>query len=282
MKTTGFIRLRAAIIMLSITLASCQSDDFFEKEIVEPEPLPKNQQLAPPPSKDLVCDPFGNDQGASSDQFGIYAKLYDATPAIGNVKVVADVVKKEHELPADLYFSRLNVTPRDFSQGFAGPDGVPLKNLKDETLYEWFGLRFTGRFALTSNETAGYYELATHSDDGVIVKSVLNGEKREVVNDDGWHAPRVGCAKEFIYLDKNSSVEFEIDYFQGPRHRISMVLYWRKVADNIDELSKVRRSSMCGKSSGEATVPQLTNEGFYKLKAENFLLPASIGYNPCK
>ena len=290
-------------LVFCFSLVGCQQDDFFEKEFLEnsfnapdvlvdkPSELPPTDGTSPgpvtdptptePPAKDLVCDPFGYDDEATSNKFGIHAKLYDASSFPGRIQKLADVIQDKYVLPSDLYFSRLNVTPRNFSEGFSGPDNEPLKNASGDTLYEWFGLRFTGRFALTSMEEAGYYELVTHSDDGTIVRVNANGETREILNDDGEHAPRVGCAKEYIYLDADSKLNFEIDYFQGPRYQISMVLYWRKVASTPQELSQVKKSSMCGKESTASSVNKLLDEGFTKLQPDNFLLPAQIVSNPC-
>lgn len=290
MKTINFELLSQSLVLcLSLCLVGCQADEFYEKEFLEnpftpDSPLGPNVVMDPtgdPPDENLVCDPFQDGGYTVSDQHGIYANLFDAKLNEANIDYLADVIQDAYKVNSDLYFTQLNVTPRSFTEGFSGPDGTPLTNSSGDMLYEWFGLRFSGRFTLTDNDEAGYYELITHSDDGVIVRVTENGETREVLNDDGWHAPRIGCANEYIYLDHTKTIDFEIDYFQGPRTQIAMVLYWRKVASTPEGLGLVTPSSLCGQGTTAPTVNGLLADGFNKLTPENYLLPRQISSNPC-
>jgi hypothetical protein len=54
------------------------------------------------------------------------------------------------------------------------------------------------------------------------------------------------------------------------------------VGDRLEDLSSVAKSSMCGKVFIQRENSVIAAEGFKRLTPENFLLPSSISFNPCR
>lgn len=103
-----------------------------------------------------------------------------------------------------IYTNRLQVTPRDFFQGFPGVTGR----------FEWFAIQYTGKFWI---ETSGRYQFRVLSDDGS--KLWIDGEL--LVDNDGIHVP--------LSVDGSAELSrgvhhLRLDYFQGPRTQVALVL----------------------------------------------------------
>lgn len=110
-----------------------------------------------------------------------------------------------------LCLKQLNITDRDFKEGFPGVDD----------LIEWFGLDI--RFKLQVPVT-GEYEFALTSDDG----SRLFIDGHEVIDNDGQHEQR---QKTAIIALTSGMHEVRLPYFQGPRYRIALELQWKGPSD---------------------------------------------------
>lgn len=103
-----------------------------------------------------------------------------------------------------IYANELNISPRDFTEGFPG---VTQRS-------EWFAIDYTGRFYI---ERPGKYRFALLSDDG----SKLYIDDKTVVDNDGTHSPLVlfGNAKL-----SGGIHTIRISFFQGPRTALALML----------------------------------------------------------
>lgn len=139
---------------------------------------------------------FGTTVVGSSDLRGdIYLlKPYtDLLPGFKRMKPVGTI-----------YTNTLQVTPRNFVQGFPGVTGQ----------FEWFAIHYTGRFWI---ENSGRYQFRVLSDDGS--KLWIDGEL--LVDNDGTHPP---AAVDGSAVLSRGVHELRLDYFQGPRAHVALVL----------------------------------------------------------
>jgi hypothetical protein len=107
----------------------------------------------------------------------------------------------------DVCLTQLNIADRDFNSGFPG---VP-------SLIEWFGLDLRFKLKVPSS---GSYQFTLRSDDGANL--YINGNK--VVDNDGLHAVRDRSGN--IVLTAGKTYDIRIAYYQGPRYRIALELFW--------------------------------------------------------
>lgn len=107
----------------------------------------------------------------------------------------------------DVCIGQLNIADRDFDQGFPGV----------QDLIEWFGLDI--RFRVTV-PVSGNYAFTINSDDG----SKLYINDTLVINNDGQHAQQEKSAT----VNLSAGVyDFHVKYFQGPRYKIALELFWK-------------------------------------------------------
>lgn len=102
---------------------------------------------------------------------------------------------------------QLDITDRDFKEGFPGVDG----------LIEWFALDI--RFSVNMSRE-GLYEFSLNSDDG----SQLFIDDKIVINNDGEHSAIVKTGS--INLSSGQHT-FRVAYYQGPRYRLALELKWK-------------------------------------------------------
>jgi outer membrane protein OmpA-like peptidoglycan-associated protein len=98
----------------------------------------------------------------------------------------------------------LNVPLQSFEQGFPG--------VTDR--FEWFALDYRGAFAVPA---AGTYRFRLTSDDG----SRLLIDGRQVIDNDGIHG--ANAVEESVQLEEGVHA-IEVQYFQGPRVEVALVL----------------------------------------------------------
>jgi hypothetical protein len=103
-----------------------------------------------------------------------------------------------------IYADALNISPRDFREGFPGVT----------SRFEWFAIDYRGKFWI---EKPGKYEFSLLSDDGAI----LYLDDRVVIDNDGLHPPK---AKTKAFQLSGGVHSIRVSYFQGPRLQVALVL----------------------------------------------------------
>ena len=103
-----------------------------------------------------------------------------------------------------IYSAVLNITPRDFSSGFPG--------VSDR--FEWFAIDYKGKIFIPETRT---YTFSLLSDDGA--KLIIDG--KTVIDNDGIHPPTK--KRGSVKLPKGLHT-VEVQYFQGPRYQVALVL----------------------------------------------------------
>ncbi len=98
----------------------------------------------------------------------------------------------------------LNIEPQRFDKGFPG-----ITNR-----YEWFAIDYKGKIYIPESKT---YTFSLLSDDGA--KLIIDGKL--VIDNDGVHPPEEKRGK--VYL-KRGLHTVEVQYFQGPRYYVALVL----------------------------------------------------------
>jgi hypothetical protein len=111
------------------------------------------------------------------------------------------------------------------------------------------------------------------------------------INSNRYNSSRLACAVQSITFNRDSKIPLRLDYFQGPRTHIALVLLWRPVAsDDPDQFT----DPACGlygnnyffDSTQVPSVPQdpwieLLSRGWKVLGPANYLLPEQFASNPC-
>jgi hypothetical protein len=175
----------------------------------------------PPPATDTPSDteaPAQSDNPTQSETTVPAARLFTDCEESPEKGIVANL----YELPANtamlpdfgtmsslrtVCLSQLNIKDRQFSEGFPGVEG----------LFEWFALDM--QFKVNAPR-AGIYEFSLAADDGAILW--IDGA--EIINNDGLHEVTTKTAK--IYLTAGQHT-FRVAYYQGPRWRIALELFWK-------------------------------------------------------
>lgn len=243
-----------------------------------------------------VCDPFGGSSGTSREN-GIEAKLTylpsNATAiSSGNLSTLsfepsaAEVVTS----PVRLILGQLNASTRPFTEGFAAKEsGEKLQNNDGQMLDEYFSIRAQANLRLAASDVEGDYELALLSDDGSILDldEAANGNFTRWIENDGIHANKFACAAKTLKLTRGAEIPLRMNYYQGPRVRIALMMVWR--------LKNASSESECGASRGDdyffnpvgsdPSVPTanwnaVLSRGWRPLAPANFVLPNSK-LNPC-
>ncbi len=118
-----------------------------------------------------------------------------------------------------IYASELNVSPRNWLEGFPGIT----------TRIEWFAIDYHGRFWV---DQPGLYRFSLESDDG----SKLYIDERLVINNDGVHAARAEEGRTELHAGLH---DIRVSYFQGPPYVLGLVLkvarpggHWRVFSTN--------------------------------------------------
>lgn len=110
----------------------------------------------------------------------------------------------------------LNIQPQSFTTGFPG--------VTDR--FEWFAIDYQGRIMLPQ---AGTYTFRLISDDGS--RLFIDGEL--VIDNDGIHGPGNMDGEATLAAGIH---EVRVQYFQGPREEVALVLEWGPDAENLRPL----------------------------------------------
>lgn len=237
-----------------------------------------------------VCDPFANNPsyaGAGLDH-GIVASLHylrDDQPRYTNV---FDYARYGESLEATLFLSELNVPTRRFDLGFVTQAGETLKNQRGDTLYEYFSLHLESQIQLTANQAEGAYQFALLSDDGSVMSVDVGNGFETLVDNNGQHPTRFAGASHPVTLSRSQALPIQVEYNQGPRFHIALVLMWRPwpQAGGADAAFGSSGNDLFFNSAVVPSAPQqayrdLLARGWSVVPSANFKLPARIASNPC-
>jgi len=238
-----------------------------------------------------VCDPFN--AGNTARDRGLVGNLVYLKDDQPRYSRVADYIDNGTPIQSTLYFDKLFVPTRAFDLGFYTQDGTLVTNENNEAIYEYFGLRLETQLMLGESEEPGWYQMSTLADDGAVLSQVnADGSKTVIVNNDGTHATKMACASKAVYLDHDTKIPALIEYYQGPRYHISLVVMWRKLADDEDP-NAPNMDVECGRSGNSryfdsTKVPSAPMSNYYNLLArgwkplenENYYFPERAS-NPC-
>ncbi len=287
---------------LCTCLTACQSPaDVTQSSSSETERLPRaavksrfDYNMAK-----VSCDPLGGGQPIYYNE-GLAAELYSLpspspspTPQSAQPRNLEEIFAASQKVDVDLFFSQVNVPTRLFSSGFPSATGELLRDQKNQILTEYFALRFKSILRLGSSEQSGLYQFALLSDDGAVLKLDTDGKGlKSVVDNDGWHPSRFACGAEAVSLDASSQIPLQLEYFQGPKYHISLVLLWRELP--LNATSAQLSDPACGITSNDrwfdySTSPPtpktawtgILSRGWKVLSHENFVLPYEQPENPC-
>lgn len=242
------------------------------------------------PMNKVICDPLegGGVPTPPPPQNGIAAELAYLPPATSPFENSGDYFIRGMRSTQQLFFQDLFVPTRLFQEGFSTQTSDVIRNDMGEKLIENFGLRFKTTLKLVGEQTDGNYEFAVLSDDGVTVKAVSGEQKQTLIDNDGVHPTRMGCASTTLSLSKTAGQDFEITYHQGPRYHISLVMLWRKATS-----TKTKADVNCGVTGNNTwfdpdhgSTPQkaykdLLARGWAPIPKANYFLPAVEDINPC-
>jgi hypothetical protein len=243
-------------------------------------------------SHKLVCDPFNENEPTTTTTYeqGIKAQLFYREDNMPRMFKALDYINFTRKSEKDIFLTDVNVPTRMFTEGFSTPNGDVLKKDSGEKLIEYFGLKMSTHLVLSDTDEEGFYELAVLADDGsnLIIKSGDGDNADEtLIENDGDHPTRMGCATRTIHLRKNALLPIEMHYYQGPKYHISNVLMWRKSTTAGQDPS-------CGllgnnmyfnpdhNSDQQTAYTDLLARGWKVVRPENFKISkTSNDYNPC-
>lgn len=241
------------------------------------------------PLHKTVCDPFGGQEGADP-QKGVKASLYYQSPGAERLSSAQAYVDRATKSSQTLFFNDLFVPTRMFSEGFSSQTSSVVKDDAGNKLIEYFGMKFETVLRLRPEDPEGDYELGVLSDDGVILKALINNEWKTLINNDGDHPTRMGCTQTLVHMTRDTVLPIELVYYQGPRYHIANILLWKISASDV-----VGRDARCDQQgnnlfhdpdAGSVERPaykDLLARGWSPVHADNFYLqPEADAYNPCQ
>jgi len=112
-----------------------------------------------------------------------------------------------------IFTNILNIPPRNFSEGFPGVS----------KRFEWFAIDYKGKFYVSKDRNI---EFSLLSDDG----SKLFIDGKCIIDNGGIHPPRKLKGKIFL---KKGFHSIEVQYFQGPRYKVALVLSYVKEGKEV-------------------------------------------------
>lgn len=131
----------------------------------------------------------------------------------------------------------LNVPAQSFEQGFPGVTNR----------FEWFALDYRGAFTVPAT---GTYRFRLTSDDGS--KLLIDG--REVIDNDGIHGSNAVEGEAQLTEGVHS---IEVQYFQGPRFEVELVLEWARPNGEYEPLDFARYGAATFRQQGNRLVAEL-------------------------
>ena len=133
-----------------------------------------------------------------------------------------------------IYTNSLNIPEQSFEKGFPG--------VSDR--FEYFAIDYKGEFYL---KDSNLYCFSLGSDDGS--KLFIDGNL--IVNNDYQHS--VKYETNYVILKKGIH-EIEVQYFQGPRNSVALILTYKKVYDKNYELFNLSKLYPISVNDNDSTI----------------------------
>ena len=291
------ILLIAATVTFPLAMVSCsiKRNKLTEEDISQTQQGNATQMgmmkvnLNRYPLNKTVCDPLSaSSTTTTSYEKGLKAQLFYRDTGMPRYYKTTDYIEKARASSQTIFLSDINVPTRMFTEGFVTPSGNVLESDSEEKLIEYFALKAKSHLALTEQDEEGDYELAMLADDGSTLS--LNGEL--LINNDGDHPTRMGCASKITTLKKGDQLPLEMTYYQGPRYHISNVLIWRKATQagldsSCGQLGNHLYFNPDAQSKPQQAFKDLQSRGWKIVKPDNFIISSTTtqvpnpDYNPC-
>lgn len=301
----AFPRILSFIVVLgcAVLLTGCPSGSGTESgTTVVDVPGGVTDPLTQP--EQTICNPLNSPTGSGANN-GIIANMVwlDATmpPRNGDPALpsVSDYFNIGNVVPSTLYFDRLYIPTRPFDLGFVTQDGQTILNDQGQPMYEYFALHLQSQLQLGETDPEGDYQMLMLADDGAVLKVADGADPsvyRTLVDDDGTHATKMACSNHttstVLHMTHDKKIPMMVDYYQGPRYHIALVVMWRPVPDGTDPDVPID-DPLCGVSGNDAffdstqspPAPQmnfssLEARGWKVLQNNNYAFPAQAS-NPC-
>tara|TARA_B100001248_G_scaffold262722_1_gene261583 strand:+ start:20652 stop:21524 length:873 start_codon:yes stop_codon:yes gene_type:complete len=177
----------------------------------------------------VVCNPFDPLEPCYNGLgLGLKGKLYYLTEKLFPGDLYKTVLKDYRDygavVPANIIMTQVNVPDQSWTNGFILSDGQQVAKADGEELFEWFHLDLHGQILLPP----GTYQFASLSDDGF--RLTIDG--KTIIDHDGIHAPSWKCGSKSVSFKANEPLPIRVEYFQGPRVRIAMQLFYREASSS--------------------------------------------------
>lgn len=289
----GLRALHIFIILgaLTLNITGCLTEGAGSEDDTDVVADPDGVTAPLTPPERTLCDPFN--AGVSARDRGLVGNLVYLNDDQPRYSSARDYVNYGQPVQSTLYFDKLFIPTRAWDSGFYTQAGDLVLNQNNQPLYEYFGLRLESRLQLASGESPGWYQMAVLSDDGSVVSlKDSEGGLTPLINNDGVHPTRMGCAMKSVYVGNEDKIPFVLEYYQGPRYHISMVLLWRPLPDGVDPNAAVSDVE-CGRSGNgryfdstkipsapTSTYYDMLTRGWKPLNNENYYFPEQAS-NPC-
>jgi len=280
------------VITFAETLTGCtnffRSGEDVGAEITSQGFMSSKVDLNLHPMNKNICDPLGGQNTTQVMTQGVQGTLFYRTSSMPIFNKVQDYIDLAQKSDKTLFFADMNVPTRLFSEGFSTQTTGVLMDDSGNKLIEYFGIKFETNLQLTETDQDGDYELALLSDDGTRLQfqDPVDNTWKEIINNDGDHPTRMGCATRTIHMDHRTNLPIQTIYYQGPRYHIANILMWRKA-------SVAGQDPACGTSGNtyffdpdNNSVPlkpynDLLARGWAPVAPGNFWLNNTASYNPC-
>jgi hypothetical protein len=290
------MKSRSILIASILLLSACNEVDVLSTDPDMNVIIAQNEEVPPPPPaapETTVCDPFGDDENFGGIASGLWGRLRYLTSDQPRYTSVVDYMLNGVDAGVDLFFSQVDVPTRPFDRGFVTELGETLKTVEGNTLYEYFGIHLESEVKLSDEDVEGRYQFAVLSDDGSLLEVSTDGGPFSKLVDNNLVTPsRLACASRTVDMTYDTRMPIRLDYFQGPRYHVALIILWRSIPDHATDADLA--DVACGLSGNgkffdstqnppapTGTWQGLMNRGWKVLSPENYMLPAHMRSNPC-
>lgn len=243
-----------------------------------------NFEKAPPVSTagtNVVCGPFQTEpvtpgHGLVGDLYALSANQCNSNAA--SCSTTSQYIQESNKVMR-VEMASVNVPTRSFTSGFDTTAGKVKYPGTSTDIVEWFGLKLRSQIQLGAGQTGGKYQIALLADDGVTLRSGDSGAL--LISDNQIHPSKISCTSFAIDLQPGQKYPIELEYFQGPRQHIAVMMFWRKMdGDPHSTEPECNRAAGANDyyfdSNGTESNEYKTfkNNGWTLLTNENFILPS--------